>query len=51
MLIAIMGWKELSYTFFGTRPKTNCGVRYLSLDVMLDAKHMKMNIVVFEGYL
>jgi hypothetical protein len=51
MLIAIMGWKEPSYTFFGTRPKPNCGVRYLSLGVMSDAKHKKMNTVVFEGYL
>ena len=51
MLIAIMGWKEPNYTFFGTRPKSNCGVRYLSLGDMSNAKHKKMNATVFEGYL
>jgi hypothetical protein len=49
-LIAIVGWKEPSYTFFDTRPKPNYGARYLSLDVMSDAKHKKMNADVFEGY-
>jgi hypothetical protein len=51
MLIAIMGWKEPNYTFFTTRPKLNCGVRYLSLGAVSYAKHKKMNVVVFEGYL
>jgi hypothetical protein len=51
MLIAIMGWKEPSYTIFGTRPTPNCGARYLSLGAAPDAKHKKMNAAVFEGYL
>jgi hypothetical protein len=51
MLIDIMGWKERSYTFFGTRPNMNYGARYLSLGVAPDAMHKKMNVVVFEGYL
>jgi hypothetical protein len=49
MLIAIMGWKEPNYAFFTTRPKPNHGARYLSLGVASDAKHRKMNAVVFEG--
>jgi len=51
MLITIMGWKEPNYTFFGTRHKSNCGARYLSLGVVSDAKHKKMNATIFEGYL
>jgi hypothetical protein len=51
MLIAIMGWKELNYTFFDTRPKPNHGARYLSLGAVSYAKHMKMNATIFEGYL
>jgi hypothetical protein len=51
MIISIMGWKELDYTFFSTRPKPNCGARYLSLGVTSYAKDRKMNAVVFEGYL
>jgi hypothetical protein len=51
MSIAIMGWKELNYTFFTTRPKTNHGARYLSLGVASDAKNRKMNAVVFQVYL
>jgi hypothetical protein len=51
MLIAIMRWKEPNYTFFATRPMPNQGERYLSLGAKPDAKHMKMNIAVFEGYL
>jgi len=50
-LIAIVGWKEPNYTFFGTKPKPNYGVRYLSLGIVLDAKHKKMNATVLEGYL
>jgi hypothetical protein len=50
-LIDIVGWKEPNYTFFGTRPKPNYGARYLSLGIVLDATHNKMNAVVFEGYL
>ena len=51
MFIAIMGWKEPNYTFFGTRPTLNCGARYLSLGVTSDAKHKKMNATIFEGYI
>lgn len=51
MLIDIMGWKEPNYTFFTTRPKPNCGARYLSLGNMSDAKHRRMNETIFEGYL
>jgi hypothetical protein len=51
MLIAMMGWKEPNYTFFSTRPNPDHGVRYLSLGVMSDAKHRKMNETIFEGYL
>jgi hypothetical protein len=51
MMIAIMGWKEPEYAFFATKPKPNHGGRYLSLGTMSDAKHRKINVVVFEGYL
>jgi hypothetical protein len=51
MLIAIMGWKEPNYTFFGTRPMPNCGARYLSLGVASYSKHKKINAVVFKEYL
>jgi hypothetical protein len=51
ILISIIGWKEPNYTFFATKPKLNHGARYLSLGATPDANHMKMNIVVFEGYL
>jgi hypothetical protein len=51
ILIAIMGWKEPNYTFFGTRTTPNCGARYLSLGAVPYAKHKKINTTVFEGYL
>jgi hypothetical protein len=51
MLIVIVGWKELSYILFDTKPKPNYGARYLSLVIRRDAKHKKMNAFVFEGYL
>jgi hypothetical protein len=51
MLIAIMGWKELNYVLFSTRPKPNHGAIYLSLGAMSDARNRKMNASIFEGYL
>jgi hypothetical protein len=51
MLIAIMGWKELKYVSFTTKPKPNHGGRYLSLGTTSDAGNKKMNASIFEGYL
>jgi hypothetical protein len=48
ILIAIMGWKEPSYTDFGTRPTPNCGAMYLSLGTTPDSKHKKIKAAIFE---
>jgi hypothetical protein len=45
------GMQGTEYTFFATRPKLNHGARYLSLGATSGTKHMRMNAVLFEGYL
>jgi hypothetical protein len=51
MLITFMGWREPRYVTFGTRPKSNQGVRYLLLKATSDANKKRMNGSKFEGYL
>jgi hypothetical protein len=51
ILIALIGWKELKYSFFSTRPNPFHGARYLSLGSALDPKNRKANAAIFEGYL
>jgi hypothetical protein len=47
----MIGWKEMKYSFFSTRPKPCHRARYLSLGAASDAKNRKANATIFEGYL
>jgi hypothetical protein len=50
ILIALLGWKELKYSFFATRPNPCHTTRYLSLGTTLDPKNRNLNAAIFEGY-
>jgi hypothetical protein len=45
-----MGWRELEYVVFSTRPQLG-GARYILLRSDPEARHKRENGIIFEAYL
>jgi hypothetical protein len=50
ILIALLGWKDLKYSFFSTILKPCHATRYISLGSVSDPKKKQANATIFEGY-